>query len=546
MAAERKPARRRKRGQIVRYDVSHVPPVEPTRLRAWRNGAEADSELEPGSFAMRVESKRVDLVALIKEGIPPREYHAHSAGMFVRGKRHLLAAPAKTGKSLACQVHWTRMALAGERVAILDRENGADVYAERLELIMDAWKLSLEQRAAISRDLVYIEYPTLRRHDGDDLIRYFAHELAAGLVVFDSQRMFLTDYGLSEKDTDDYALFMAYAIDPLHRAGITTVILDNTGHGNKTRGRGTSSKGDLNEVLFHLDTVQPFDRSTRGSVRLVLDFSRLGDRGEWTMHLGGGLFGEWQSSAARLEKIEIDKPEFKTAVYDALKAAGRPLGQDKLLAAVRERGVRVKTTTARALLRGGSQTEKSHSGPRVAAVTNATRRTAPISCVPEAGLAERGRRRDVPTTSVPQPLGRALRPGLGTWARRTPVSRRHVSGGTCPVVGRLEAHRNASDAPTRRLSSSRPGRARARATPSPGFGQTHAWMPPCRGALTLTQPTTNDTTPNAQRRRCNMMEADREPFDPDAWEGDAEKLIGQEDRLAYGVEPVRQSVYVEA
>ena len=342
--------RAKKRGQVVSYDVSHVSPVEPVPLHAWRDGAEADSGLEPGSFAARVESRRVDLVGLVKNGIPPREYHVHSEGMFVRGKRHLIAAPAKTGKSLACQVHWARLALAGERVAILDRENGADVYAERLGLIMDAWNLSPEQRAGLGGDLVYVEYPTLRREDPDNLIRYFAHELAVGVVVFDSQRMFLTDYGLSEKDTDDYARFMAYAVDPLHRVGVTTVILDNSGHGDKTRGRGTSSKGDLNEVLFHMEMPQPFDRATRGSVRLVLDRSRFGDRGDWTMQLGGGVFGEWQSSTARLEKVESAKPEFKTAVYDAVKAAGGPIGQDKILAAVRDRGVQVKTATARDML----------------------------------------------------------------------------------------------------------------------------------------------------------------------------------------------------
>jgi hypothetical protein len=30
-----------------------------------------------------------------------------------------------------------------------------------------------------------------------------------------------------------------------------------------------------------------------------------------------------------------------------------------------------------------------------------------------------------------------------------------------------------------------------------------------------------------------MMHADREPFDPDAWEGDLEELIGHEDLLEY-------------
>ena len=44
----------------------------------------------------------------------------------------------------------------------------------------------------------------------------------AGYLVFDSQRMFLTDLGLSEGDADEYAAFMQYAVEPLFSAGVAT------------------------------------------------------------------------------------------------------------------------------------------------------------------------------------------------------------------------------------------------------------------------------------------------------------------------------------
>jgi hypothetical protein len=346
----RRVRRRPKIGQSVPYDVSHVASVEPIRNHDWRSGGD-DADVMPGSFAARVERRRIDLVARVREGVPPREYHAHSEGMLVRGKRHLIAAPKKSGKSIACLAHWVRLALAGERAAILDRENGADVYAERLELIMDAWQLTPEQRTALDQDLLYFEYPRLRRHDGEDLARYFADELAVRLVCFDSQRMFLTDYGLKEKDSDDYSDFMGYAVDPLHLAGLTTVILDNTGHENTTRSRGTVTKGDLNEVLMHLETVRPFNRLTTGAVRLVLDDSRFGDHGHWTMQIGGGVFGEWESSVTRIAAVEDAKPDFKDAAMAVLKDAARPKGVHKLFSAVRERDVQIKDKNARELLR---------------------------------------------------------------------------------------------------------------------------------------------------------------------------------------------------
>jgi AAA domain len=342
--AEAKPARRRS-SQELKFDLSHVRTREPVKQHAWKNGADPGVDAEPGSFAARVESKRVDLVALVKEGIPPRAYHAHSDGMFVKGKRHLIAAPAKTGKSIVCLAHWTRLALAGERIVVLDRENGADVYAERLAAIMDAWGLTKAKRSLVQKNLIYVDYPVLKREDAAELVRYLRDDLAADLVCFDSQRLFLTDYGFSERDTDDYSRFMGYCVDPLHRVGITTVLIDNVGHGDDKRARGTSSKGDLNEQLFSLRVPHEFDRSRRGTAQLVLERSRFGDRGSWRMAIGAGEFGEWESDAERSEKIVASiaqtKPALKPTVYEVLRAAEGPMGLHKLLGRVRAKEVKV-------------------------------------------------------------------------------------------------------------------------------------------------------------------------------------------------------------
>jgi hypothetical protein len=158
--------------------------------------------------------------------------------MLVRGKRHLVAAPAKVGKSISFLAHYIDMALAGATVVVLDRENGSEEYARRLKNIFDARKLTKKQRReVIGRRLLYCEFPQLRPDDADKLAEAFG---TAGLVVFDSQRMFLSDFGLKEKESDDYAQFMSYVVDPLFRSNTATLILDNTGHRETTRGRGTA------------------------------------------------------------------------------------------------------------------------------------------------------------------------------------------------------------------------------------------------------------------------------------------------------------------
>ena len=244
--------------------------------------------VDPASFAARVTATRVDLIARIRDGIPPIDYLPASEGMLVRGKRHQIPAPKKSGKSLSMLVHWATMVQAGARVVILDRENGADLYASRLEGIIDVLDLA---PSAMAERLGYYEFPRLKDTDGPELAAMCA---GADVVVFDSQRMFLTDLGLGEDGSDDYSAFAAAAVEPLFFAGIATVILDNTGHTETKRGRGSAAKGDLNEVLFSLEVVDRFGLNHTGRVRLTITDSRFGTAGAWEMAIGGGMFEPWQ------------------------------------------------------------------------------------------------------------------------------------------------------------------------------------------------------------------------------------------------------------
>jgi hypothetical protein len=150
--------------------------------------------------------------------------------------------------------------------------------------------MSQLQQEQLSKNLDYYEFPRFRKDDGNELVKLC---LNADLVIFDSQRMYLSDLGLEENSSDDYAEFMAALVDPLFAAGIATLILDNTGHGDSKRGRGASSKGDLNEVLFTLETIERYGLDHTGKVRLEITDSRFGDTGRWEMSLGAGKFGSW-------------------------------------------------------------------------------------------------------------------------------------------------------------------------------------------------------------------------------------------------------------
>lgn len=283
--------------EAVRAEMGRAVRNAEAKLADAREAVELVEEAAPlGSFADRVTGRRVSLLTLIEEGIPPVEWIPGAEKIFVKGGRHHLAAPKKSGKSFATLSHAVRMVLTGHpdgspvRVAVLDRENGAGRYARRLELVMDYMGLTADERARVDANLTYYAFPALRRGDHEEMIAEFRE---VDLVVLDSQRQFLTNLGYKEDSADDYAEFMVFIIEPLFAKGVATLILDNTGHGDQTRGRGSSAKGDVNDVLLSLKKTLPFDEETQGEVELTIEDSRDGSTGSWKMALGNGVFGTW-------------------------------------------------------------------------------------------------------------------------------------------------------------------------------------------------------------------------------------------------------------
>ena len=311
---------------------------------------------EPGSFADRW--RPVNLIRLVRDGLPPREWHARSEGMLPKRTRFLVTADQKAGKSLASFVHACLMVLAGETVVILDKENGELVYGERIDQIIAAWGLDEEQQDALEQRLRYYPWPLLRKGDGARMAEEWDD---ADLVIFDSSRMFLTDLGAKNNDGDDYADFMA-EVTELMREGISTMILDNTGH-EGLRPKGAKEKGDINEVTFLLEKTAEFNMFRRGHVTLSVFRSRHGDiAGAWRMELGAGHFGEWtrlgpEPGARSKVIVTQEHPAFQQTAYAVLKAAGaKRMAQKPLVAEVRRRHKRRKLTVprdevARALLK---------------------------------------------------------------------------------------------------------------------------------------------------------------------------------------------------
>ena len=264
---------------------------------------------------------RVDLVTMIKKGIPPREYVPGCEPWLVAGARYLVPAPAGTGKSLFGLVVAVNVVEAGGSAVILDVENGADEYARRLNDLLSAQDSDDTLTADCGARLRYHAWPDLKTDwVGDE---WAAANTGVDLVIFDSSRLVLSASGLDEDKSGDYAEFVNGLLIPLAKSGATTIVLDNMGHETKKRARGSSAKADLNEVVYVARVHAEFDRDRRGELRLERTRTRFADLpGELRLPVGGGTYGPAtvvNQSVEKEERLETRREQIRHAVMLAVK-----------------------------------------------------------------------------------------------------------------------------------------------------------------------------------------------------------------------------------
>lgn len=256
----------------------------PTDDAAFRQAA--GDNVPSSAAAIALAEARVDLIDMIRNGIPPRQYVPGCEPWLIRGKRYLIPASAGSGKSLAALVIAVEIVEHGGTVVILDVENGAEEYASRLNDILTDRTEDVVQ--ACSERLRYYAWPALRAEWGAD--DWAAALNGVDVVGFDSSRFVLSGMGLAEDSNDDYSTFANAMLIPLSRAGTTTIVLDNTGW-EGDHARGASAKHDLNEVVYLAKVGKPFDRDQTGELHLDRKRSRFADLpARLTLTLGGETY----------------------------------------------------------------------------------------------------------------------------------------------------------------------------------------------------------------------------------------------------------------
>lgn len=290
-----------------------------------REDAAEQPETDPGTV---LKDSRVDLVTLIREGIPEREYVPGCEPFLIAGKRYLVPAPAGEGKSLIGLVIAVDVVEAGGTAVVLDVENGSEEYARRLEDILRARDDDGSLAEACVENLRYHAWPAMNtKWSADD---WAAANNDVDLVIFDSSRFMLTTAGLKENESDDYAKFVNGLLIPLARTGVTTLVLDNTGHEETQRARGTKAKEDLNEVVYICKVGSAFDRHIRGEARLERTRTRFADLpAVLGVPLGDGVYGPLSVVDVQAEQSDRDSEKAEQVRYAIMLAVRETPGMNK-------------------------------------------------------------------------------------------------------------------------------------------------------------------------------------------------------------------------
>jgi hypothetical protein len=238
--------------------------------------------------------ERVLIGKLITEGIEPPTHL--ETDVLIEGAVHWFHGAADTGKTwLAAFLAKHRIA-AGENVLIWDKENGPEIYGERLEA------LGCDPET-IDRHLFYHGEPNLRL--AEDVLEAYTmrlEEVDPVLVIYDSARGFLTSAGLEENSNDDLDKWYEGILKPVRNRKCAAAVLDHDPKDGNTA-RGAGRKKDLCDVMWAVKCPYPFDENSVGMVRLVLEKGRRGGLPpSVTFSVGGGENGFiFERSAGTIE-----------------------------------------------------------------------------------------------------------------------------------------------------------------------------------------------------------------------------------------------------
>jgi AAA domain len=229
----------------------------------------------------------VDLLSI--DTSTPRPWTPGAKRIMRPGLRSIWFGSRGQGKSLAAMIIATQVIEGDGSVAYADWENGPRRQAERLETILEDRPDTT--RAAVAQRLDYRPAVRLGKlADAKAVAEWAALFAGRDLVIVDSATRALGQLALDENAAGDVAAFMTRYIDPIAEQGTAVLLLDNTGHEERDRTRGSSAKLDLCELAYRV-TSQAIAPDRAGTITLDRVRTRDGDEArQLVAHVGEGSY----------------------------------------------------------------------------------------------------------------------------------------------------------------------------------------------------------------------------------------------------------------
>ena len=276
-------------------------------------GAVGPASFTPGDSLQQI-AGRVLLRDRIERGVEPTE--ELEPEILLRGRVHSIYGAASSGKSWLMLWLVSRCVARGEKVVVMDDENGTRIVAERLaELGVPTDRID---------QLVYY-FPDPNLPMDAEVFKVYERlldDLEPALIIFDSLIGFLAGAGFEENSNDGVANWSHRYARPARQRNIAVVLLDHMGH-EGTRYRGASRKKDAMDVMWSLKNPGPFNRETVGELWLVREKDREGVLpATLKFSVGGGEDGfVFRRSAGTVEEaVPGDPDELKPSQRDTLEA----------------------------------------------------------------------------------------------------------------------------------------------------------------------------------------------------------------------------------
>lgn len=255
-------------------------------------------------------AQRFRLGDMMRAGVPPVGYlPAPTLGekLFYEWHVQTVAGHKKAGKTWVITVQTADMIKAGRHVVYIDNENGREVFAERLI----ALGCDPEQ---VDQYLIYVPFPPAKPSlDGLRAeLEAIAVEYPASLVVIDSQRSFMSYYGLKSNDDVDVEAFLGPIMGAVKNrppeSRITVVVIDhanrNTKSGAEYAAGGSQAKAAGVDVSYLFTRVERFSESVRGLVKIEAVDDR---RGKLVFERYYRVGGQGEGNPIHFESVTADE-----------------------------------------------------------------------------------------------------------------------------------------------------------------------------------------------------------------------------------------------